>query len=302
MRAYLAVLPALLSAAPAYAQNEAVLKEFFEGKTVVVKLDMPATSEGVDIYPDARQPVDYSRYANRLKTAGTALKSGESIVVTKVRVKDKLIEFHLGGGGFGTFGDDTSTSVYLPSAPKTTREKNLERDVKTENDPARKRRMQEELDDLRRERQREDRRNDAAKAAAEEEKKQRIAQQRLHGGSRFNIRYQNGVPPGLAPDGVMRALEQYVSFPGAAGEASPKPAPDPAPLREDLRRTPPGPGALHKGMTVAEVQDALGKPEKSSDRMEGALKVTTATFSRDDHHILAEFVEGVLIRYSISSR
>jgi len=46
----------------------------------------------------------------------------------------------------------------------------------------------------------------------------------------------------------------------------------------------------------------LGKPEKTSDRNEGTLKVVTAIYSRDDQRITAEFVEGVLIRYSISSK
>lgn len=290
-------------AAPAYGQSEAALKEFFEGKAVIVKMDMPATAEGVDVYPDSRRPIDYGRYANRLKASGTAVKSGESIMVTKIRIKDKLIEFQLGGGGFGTFGDDTSSSVYVPSVPKSNREKDLEREVKDERDPARKRRLQSELDDLRRARAREDRRNDALKAAAEEEKKQRIAQQRLHGGSRFNIRYQDGVPPGLGPDGVMRALEQYVEFPFAAGEDGRRPAaPERSAAAVDVRRPTAAPGALRKGMTFAEVQDALGAPAKSSERMEGTLKVTTATFARDDQQIQAEFVEGVLIRYSISSR
>ncbi len=63
-----------------------------------------------------------------------------------------------------------------------------------------------------------------------------------------------------------------------------------------------GPGSLRKGMTWQEAQDALGSPDKSSDRMEGKLKVTTAIFTRDDQRIEAEFVEGVLIRYSISSK
>jgi hypothetical protein len=303
MRLLLTAVWLIACAVPAYAQSEAALKEFFEGKTVVVKMDMPATAEGVDVYPDSRQPVDFSRYAYRIKTAGTALKSGGSIIVTRIRVKDKLIEFQLGGGGFGTFGDDTSSSVYVPSVPKSNREKNLEREVKNEPDPARKRRLQSELDDLRADRAREDRRNDAVKAAAEEEKKQRIAQQRLQGGSRFNIRYQDRVPPGLGPDGVMRALEQYVEFPFAAAGDRPRPvAPGGPPGFVEMRRPTAAPGALHKGMTFAEVQESLGKPVKSSDRMEGTLKVTTAVFSRDDQQIQAEFVEGVLIKYSISSR
>jgi hypothetical protein len=288
----------VLVAAPVHAQNEAALKDYFEGRTVVVKMDMPATADGVDVWPDARKAVDFSQYAARLKSDGIAIRSGEPIVVTKVRVKDKLIEFQLGGGGFGTFGDDTSTSVYIPPAEKTQREKDLEREIKGETDRDRKRRMQNELDDLRKDREREDARNQARKAQAEEEKKQRVAQQRLHGGSRFNIRYQNGVPSGLGPDGIMRALADYVDFRGSGAPAASPPAASPG----DARLIAAEPGALRKGMTFAEVADALGQPEKMTDRMEGTLRVTAAVFTRNDQRIQAEFVEGVLVKYSISSR
>jgi hypothetical protein len=285
--------------ATAYAQSEAELKDFFEGRSVRVKIDMPATQEGIDVYPDARRAIDFSQYSARLKSTGIAIRSGDSVLVTKVRVKDKLIEFQLAGGGFGTFGDDTSTSVSVPSVSKSRREKDLEKLVKDETDSARKRRLQRELDDLRNDREREDSRNRAAAASASEVKKARIATDRLHSGSRFNVRYQNGVPPGLGPDGVMRALAEYVEFPFATDR------PD-TPSRQtgvaDTRRQMAGTGAIYKGMTMSEVEQALGKPEKTSDRNEGTLKVVTATYSRDDQRITAEFVEGVLIRYSISSK
>jgi hypothetical protein len=285
--------------ATAYAQSEAELKDFFEGRSVRVKIDMPATQEGIDVYPDARRAIDFSQYSARLKSTGIAIRSGDSVLVTKVRVKDKLIEFQLAGGGFGTFGDDTSTSVSVPSVSKSRREKDLEKLVKDETDSARKRRLQRELDDLRNDREREDSRNRAAAASASEVKKARIATDRLHSGSRFNVRYQNGVPPGLGPDGVMRALAEYVEFPFATDR------PD-TPSRQtgvaDTRRQTAGTGAIYKGMTMSEVEQALGKPEKTSDRNEGTLKVVTATYSRDDQRITAEFVEGVLIRYSISSK
>jgi hypothetical protein len=285
--------------ATAYAQSEAELKDFFEGRSVRVKIDMPATQEGIDVYPDARRAIDFSQYSARLKSTGIAIRSGDSVLVTKVRVKDKLIEFQLAGGGFGTFGDDTSTSVSVPSVSKSRREKDLEKLVKDETDSARKRRLQRELDDLRNDREREDSRNRAAAASASEVKKARIATDRLHSGSRFNVRYQNGVPPGLGPDGVMRALAEYVEFPFATDR------PD-TPSRQtgvaDTRRQMAGTGAVYKGMKMSEVEEALGKPEKTSDRNEGTLKVVTATYSRDDQRITAEFVEGVLIRYSISSK
>lgn len=295
-RAMLAASVAALSAAPAFAQSEAELKDFFEGKSVRVKIDMPASQEGIDVWPDARRPMDVTQYSARLKNYGIALHNGDSVMVTRVRVKDKLIEFQLGGGGYGTFGDDTSGTVSTPSAPKTQREKDLEKWIKDERDPDRKRRMQRELDDLRAQRAREDARNSANAASASEAKKARIAAERLHGGSRFNLRYQNGVPPGLDPGGIMRALEEYLEFPFATDRPSGPNRPAP---REPSRA---GSGDIRKGMSMAEVESALGRPDKTTPRNEGTLRVTTAVYTRGDQIVTAEFVEGVLIRYSIASK
>lgn len=282
------LLPVCLGvAAPAHAQSEAALKDFFEGKSVRVKIDMPATQQGIDVYPDARRAINFEEYSTRVKASGISIKSGESVVVTRVRLKDKNIEFHLGGGGYGTSGDDTTGSAYTASTPKSNREKDLEKLVKSEKDSARKKQLQRELDDLRAARAREDARNQAASSAAAEAKKTRIAESRLHSGSRFNIRYQEGIPPGLGPDGIMRALAEYVEFPFVAGAQSPAPA---------------RPGTIRKGMTLSEVEAAFGRPEKTTERSEGSLKVLTATYLKDDQRITAEFVEGVLIKYSISSR
>jgi hypothetical protein len=157
----------------------------------------------------------------------------------------------------------------------------------------RKRRLQRELDDLRAAREREDSRNHARAASASEAKRERIASDRLHSGSRFNIRYQEGVPPGLDPGGVMRALEQYVDFQFATDTRGPS--------RGDA---PPAfsPTSLRKGMLLADVEAVLGRPEKTTQRREGTLSVTSASYTSGDHVITADFVEGVLIKYSISSK
>jgi hypothetical protein len=306
-RPCLALLPVCLVAlcsVPAYAQSEPELRDFFEGKSVIVKIDMPATQEGIDVFPDARRAIDFAQYSARLKSTGVAIRNGESVLVTRVRVKDKLIEFQLAGGGYGTFGDDTG-SVYTPSVSKSNREKDLERFVKEETDATRKRRLQRELDDLRNERAREDARNKASASAAEEAKKTRIATTRLHSGSRFNLRYPEGVPRGLAADGVMRALAEYAEFPFAADRrpsASPSSSLSRPVTAQPVLPDPGGSGAIRKGMTLAEVEQSLGRPEKTSTRPEGTLRVTTAIYSRGDQVITAEFVEGVLIKYSIASK
>src|SRR5215211_4135182 len=122
------VLPiALWLLSPAlHAQSEAALKERLEGRPVTLKLAMPGAEEGVDIYPATDQPLDYPRYASRLKKFGTAIRSGQSAMITKIKVKSDHIEFQLDGGGYGTMGDETSSNVNVGSAPKTKRERNLE--------------------------------------------------------------------------------------------------------------------------------------------------------------------------------
>jgi len=294
------LLALVVLASPVVAQSEAALKEYFEGRTVTVKMAMPGTQDGVDIYPIESRPLDYTRYADRLKDYGTAIKAGEGVMVTKIKVKSKLIEFQLGGGGYGTMGDETSSNVSTSSAPKTKREQNLEAELKRETDPAKKRAMKEELDDLRKDREREDARNRAAVAEAEEHRKQNIRQRRLEGGSRFNIRYREGVPStSLTPQAIKRALAEYVSFeaqPESSVATKPAglPLADPQPSPKPSRR-------LYKGMLLDQAEAALGPAQKSTERMEGKLKVTTRTYPSEDGVMTAEFVEGVLFRYTLKS-
>jgi hypothetical protein len=285
------------AAGPGQAQSELHLRQFFEGKTVVVKLDMPGTEDGIDVYPGTSTPVDFPRVATRLKRYGTAIKRGEEIIVTKLRVKKDLIEFQLGGGGYGTFGDDDSPHVPWHAATKSEREKNLEKELATTTDPTRKRKVREELDGLRRRREREDAANRVAAQTAEQIKESNIRQRRLEGGSRFNLRYQPMVPAeALDPDGVMRALAEYVDFSPALDQR----ASAPGLHGEGAGGT--GTGGLRKGLTVEEVDARFGRPQSISQRMEGSLQVSKSVYLTREQEIEAEFVEGVLIRFSVRSR
>src|SRR6266511_752457 len=164
-------LAVLVAAAPAAAQTEDALRSYFEGKRVTLRIDMPGTSGGVDVRPDAARSMDYERYRDALKRYGTAIRAGDSVSVTLVKVKKDTVEFQLSGSGFGTFGDDTSTSVSLPLADKSAREKDLEKRVRAEEDRERKRALQRELDDLRDRRERENRRITIDRERLEERKK-----------------------------------------------------------------------------------------------------------------------------------
>lgn len=202
-------------AAPAAAQDESALRSFFEGKRVTVTIDVPGTSDGVDLQVDSPRPLDYQRYGDRLKAYGPAIRADESATVTLVKAKKDVIEFQLGGGGFGTFNDDSSTSVSIPLLQKSAREKWLEKEVEDEENPRRRRDLERQLDELSTRREVENRRIEAMKAEAEERRKERrkewIADQRLRGGSRFNLRYDDGVPRGITPGEVMAALAPYVT-------------------------------------------------------------------------------------------
>jgi hypothetical protein len=288
------IIPTLLLlalAAPAAAQNEAALKAYFEGKRVTVRLDMPGDSDGVDVHADAKVAVDYGKYKDKLKRYGTAIHAGETSEVTLVKVKKDLIEFQLGGGGFGTFGDDTSTSANIPLVEKSPRERELEKRVKEEDDRDRRHNLERELDELRDRRERENRRIMAERDRIEEQKRERIAEERLHGGSRFNLRYEDRVPAGMRPEDVISALAEYVDFGGPAA----RPSLPPPPQAGDV-------SMVRKGLSRGEAERLFGAPASSSERREGGLAVTTLVFNVRDQRISADFVDDVLIRYAIMSR
>ena len=257
-----------LRSGSAVAQSEAALRDAFEGRMVTVRLDMPATDDGIDLRPAAPRPVDFPKVASQLKQFGTAVHTGQSIMVTKVKVKAKLIEFQLGGGGFGTFGDNDATSVSVGSTPRSKREQALEKSLKTEADPARKQSTKDELDDLRKAREAEDRRNEATVAGAAEAKAANVRQRRLDGDSRFNLRYDNSVPASaMTPDAIRSALAAYVDF-GLGGAGAPASAPTAAPA-----------GELQKGMLLGDVEMRLGPASKAEERNEGTLTVSVRTYT-----------------------
>ena len=184
--------------------------------------------------------------------------------------------------------------MYIPSVDKSNREKDLEKRVKAETDPGRKRVLQRELDDLVTARERENARINRERARLEEQNKARIAVERLTAGSRFNLRYDKNIPEGTGPRDVMAALGEYVTFAAVPGPAaSPRPSPLPASA---------GTGQPRKGMLRADAERELGRPVEAADRREGALTVTTLVFIHGEQRITAEFIEGVLFRYSITSK
>jgi len=116
----------------------------------------------------------------------------------------------------------------------------------------------------------------------------------------FNIRYDSNLrPEEKTPESVMAALQEYVEFPpesfGGTAEA------EKGSTKIDSEKQI-GLDSLRKGLSWEEVASMLGAPSSISERMEGKLKVIVCTFIKGDKKIETEFVEGVLIKYTISSK
>jgi len=107
-----------------------------------------------------------------------------------------------------TVGDDTDTSVKFTPAPKSDREKDLESQIANTDDPDKKTDLQRELDYVRRQRERDDQRNKAIAEDAARDKKDRVDQDRMKGGSRFNLKFDGKVPPNITPQDIMAELSQ----------------------------------------------------------------------------------------------
>jgi hypothetical protein len=276
-------------AASVAAQDEAALKSYFEGRRITLRMDMPGSADGVDIQVNPPKNINYKKYRENVKRYGIAIKYGDSSRVTLVKVKGSLIEFQIGGGGFGTFSDDTNTSSNIPLLEQTEREKTLEQRVKDETDKHRKRALQRELDGLRDRRERENRLLRAESDRIEETKRERIAEKRLQGGSRFNLHWSPKVPATIKPDDIEKALVEYVDFHNG-------------PDSQDTRWTADELSLVRKGMPREDVEIAFGQPVERSVKREGGVDVTTLVFDVGNERLTASFVEDVLVRYTIASK
>jgi hypothetical protein len=297
MKKAILLFAALLAAVPAYSQNPTVLSQFFEGKQVTIRMDMPASQTGIDLYPGRATPIDLNSYSGRLKNFGVSIRNGDTVMITKIKVKDKNIEFQLAGGGYGTFWDDTNTTVTPGYTEKSQREKDIEDRLKWEDDYYTRRQLQRELDYLRGQRDRQDARNQAMAEQASEMKKVRVDAKRIQGGSRFNIWYSNRVPADLTPQQLMQELAQYVEFPQQSfpGSLTTADVSDP-----EIHGSPNPVTHLKKGLTQEQVVDLLGPAIRTTQNHENGMEMTSSSFRYQDSTVDTSFVNGVLVKYSVS--
>jgi len=282
---------------PLGAQSSA-LASYFTGKEVVLKIDMPGTQQGVDLRFNKDNPMNWKEYSSRLKSNGVAIHKGDTARVTGVVVKDDRIEFQLDGGGFGTFLDDSSTTVAAKSVDKSDYEKQLEREISNTTDDDQRRKLQRDLDRERARRERQEADNRNAAQVASQIKAQKVAVDRLSGGSRFNLRWAGSIPADQkTPDAVMKLLADYVSFAGSQPTAAP-----PAMQNTAADANIPATAQLKRGMKMSEVTSLFGQGKQLSESVSGdGLKTQTMEYASGDRRVDVTYVEGVVVRYSISS-
>ncbi len=181
---------------------------------------------------------------------------------------------------------------------KSKRERDLEDRLKYETDTFSRDRDREELDRLRRERNRDNSYAVSQNTQIIQQKKANERDMRAHSGSRFNIRYKDGSPEGAAtPEGVMRALDQYVDFSGRRSSPSSEGGgifddrPEPVPASSGG-----GLSALRKGLTIVQVEKILGPAGKISQQNEGSIETVTREYQTNDGlNVKTKCAGGVLI-------
>jgi hypothetical protein len=183
----------------------------WEGKPVTAKMDFPATQEGVDLHMERERLLDTGSYDRRIRQYGVAVAAGQTIVLTKVKVKDKTIELHLGEGGYGTFWDERETPSV--STNKSSRERSLESQLRSEKDSSRRRSIESSLRYERLQRQRREERERDPNSAANVARKQRVTAKRLAGGSRLNLKFESeAASKAASPEQIQRLLAAYLDF------------------------------------------------------------------------------------------
>lgn len=294
----LAVVVSLLLALPALAARpeEEALRRAFEGRWVRVKIELPASHKGLDLRFDRESPMDVGQHADRLREYDVAIPADSRQQVTRIKLKNDMIEFHLGGGGFN-WGSDTTTRSFTPRS-KTRREEDLEKDIKAETDRERRRRLERERDDLRDERERRDARDRREVEDWNRDARVRDAERSLRSGSRINLRFKKRVPAEvLTVEGLERTLQPWVEM--AVG---PEPAEPAGPGAEAGDEAPDAPsGELRKGLLYDDVEALLGRAlRRERCTLAEDLVCLRATFAdpESDGEIEALFVQDVLVRFT----
>jgi len=89
-------------------QAEKQLEAVLLNRQLIAKVTFPAWKDGIDLKTD--RTFDMKWVTRQIKDHGVGIDVGDKASVTNVKLKDKVNEIHLNGGGAGTLGDVLMTS------------------------------------------------------------------------------------------------------------------------------------------------------------------------------------------------
>jgi hypothetical protein len=280
--------------------SDSELREAFVGTHVVLKIDMPGTQKGVDLNFGQGDPMEWKDYENRMREFGVALHRGDEAMVTSLVLKNDHIEFHLDGGGYGTVHDDTGM-ISPRSIPKSDEQVRLEKALKDTTDGRHRRELQDRIDREEARRRYLQTQENSAAMAANQIKQQEIANRRMRGGSRFNLRWKGRIPAQeLSADAVRMRLAAYVDFDNTTAPQSRDAAQQPMPTASNNNDRV---SAMHRGMSMKELMDLLGPGQLVSQEMNSSNLLTQEMlFLTETSRVHVTLVDSIVIRYTIESR
>ena len=194
--------------------SEVRLRKALEGRTMLVKMDLPAIESGVEmVFDDAAVSFDERNYKRLVKEYGVALEKGTRARVTGVRVSRRGIEIDLDGGGSPGRDWLVGNLRLVEPAPvaKSDREMELERQLSADPPMAVATVLRSELDDERQRRMAQDERNRQAFERVDRVRTEHIEKNRKNWGSKLVIVVRSTKPTVTMRD-MAKSLAKYVEL------------------------------------------------------------------------------------------
>src|SRR5262245_23838852 len=213
------LLHATVAAAPDPASE---IKRSLEGTRVIVRVDLPAYMDGVDIDGADGRLLDEAKYQHKLEKWGAAYLAGDTAVISKVKFGSKHIQVLLGAGGYGSWKSlgvsDAVAGMVVTQKESGIRER--QRDVE-QRDRDFKHSEESGTTDQREAVDIERHRLNAEKEALRREGNLEASRKRLTAeqatarryGSRLHVRFSGPMPASVTtPAGLRQLLSSYVGF------------------------------------------------------------------------------------------
>ena len=208
-----AALVALCSGLSAQAKVDDPLKRALSGRLVLVKMDMPATDVGMDVFIEKKEAaIDSAKLRKLLTENGVAIATGARARITGVEYLKNGIMIELDGGGSPSLDWVVGGLRLTEPVPisKSNRELDLERSLNIEKDAAVLSSLRGDLEYERQRRVSQDERNQQAFQEASVLRNRYITQNRKNWGSRVNIIFKT--KDSIALPELAKAVSKYVEL------------------------------------------------------------------------------------------